>query len=708
VFAPQVPLLLWTVSLLQEAPAVVAGGSRAEEIARAEALHERGLRAFESGDLETGRTAIAESLKIHEKWREHESCIVNLRGLAFGHEGLGERQLALQFYERALDRSRRTGNKRLEASTLRDIGVLYYNIDDNARAIGYMERSLALQRTIDKPATLAATLFSLGEIRRYLGQLALARKDFDEALRLARESKNTSAEADALSSLGMLDVKAGDLDRGRQRLEEALAIRMTSQDVRGEASVRARLGQYFEAAGDREAAMHSLRAAVGRFVEVKYRGGEAFARQSLAMLLRKSGRSKEAADEMLLAVEAAESLRRKLADRDLRATYIGYVQGRYEFLIDVLLEVDGGDPRRAFEMSERARAREIVEALSDAGVRGAAAIPAVSVDTIQRELLDSDTTLLEYSLGEPASHLFAITRTGVEYRRLPGRAELEAAARKAYETYRRPDAALPAPDAEQLRRLLLGGINRFAGKRLLIVADGALQYLPFAHFMPREFAIVAAPSAAALVAMRKAGSAAGPPARIGLAVFADPHAPQLARLPFSRQEASAITQVAETGKQKIYLAMGPEATLDAVRGNPAGILHFAAHSVFDSTRPERMEIVLSEGSLRLRDVAKLKLSARLVVLSACQTALGKEMKREGLLGLAHEFQRAGVAQVVASLWKVDDRATAELMKRFYEGMLVQGLPVPEALARAQKTLAASVRWKHPFYWAGFVVQGDWR
>jgi CHAT domain-containing protein len=121
-----------------------------------------------------------------------------------------------------------------------------------------------------------------------------------------------------------------------------------------------------------------------------------------------------------------------------------------------------------------------------------------------------------------------------------------------------------------------------------------------------------------------------------------------------------------------------------------------------------MEIALADGSLRLRDVAKLQLNSRLVVLSACQTALGKEMKREGLLGLAHEFQRAGVSQVVASLWKVDDRATAELMKRFYEGLLVKGMAAPEALRSAQRSLASTSRWAHPFYWAGFVVQGDWR
>jgi CHAT domain-containing protein len=128
--------------------------------------------------------------------------------------------------------------------------------------------------------------------------------------------------------------------------------------------------------------------------------------------------------------------------------------------------------------------------------------------------------------------------------------------------------------------------------------------------------------------------------------------------------------------------------------------------VLDTDRPERTEIVLSGGSLRVRDIYGMKLGAEMAVLSACQTALGKEMKREGLMSLTRAFQQAGVKRVVASLWKVDDRATAELMKHFYTEMFVAKRPAAEALREAQRRLAASRRWAHPFYWAGFVVQGE--
>jgi CHAT domain-containing protein len=431
------------------------------------------------------------------------------------------------------------------------------------------------------------------------------------------------------------------------------------------------------------------------FAAVKYRGGEAYARQVLALLEREQGDLAAAEEAMARAVELAEGLRERLSDRDLRSTYIGYVQNRYEFLIEVLLELDKGDGRRAFAMSERARARAMVEALGDAGIQGAAAAATLTVEEVQQRVLDADTTLVEYALGEKASHLFVVTRAGVTHRTLPGRAVLEATARRAYEAYRQPEGK---PDGAALARLLLPGVR---AKRLLIVADGALQYLPFVAFAPAE-TVVLAPSASAVAGLRALPVAGGK----GIAVFADPVAPQLARLAFARMEGDGIVGLAPKGQAS--LAVGAAATRAAVLGARAGILHFAAHSLLDTERPERTELVLSGGSLRLRDIYNMRVPARLVVLSACQTALGKEMKREGLLGLARAFQQAGVPRVVASLWKVDDRATAELMKEFYAGMLRDGRTAAEALREAQRRLAAKARWQHPYFWAGFVLQGEWR
>lgn len=147
------------------------------------------------------------------------------------------------------------------------------------------------------------------------------------------------------------------------------------------------------------------------------------------------------------------------------------------------------------------------------------------------------------------------------------------------------------------------------------------------------------------------------------------------------------------------------------------ILHLATHGLLNTEHPELSGVVLSlvdrrgqtlDGFLRLHEIYNLKLSADLVVLSACQTGLGKEIEGEGLVGLTRGFMYAGAPRVVASLWKVDDRATAELMKHFYSAMLTDHEPAAAALRRAQLAMWKTQGWESPYYWAAFVLQGDWK
>ena len=147
------------------------------------------------------------------------------------------------------------------------------------------------------------------------------------------------------------------------------------------------------------------------------------------------------------------------------------------------------------------------------------------------------------------------------------------------------------------------------------------------------------------------------------------------------------------------------------------ILHFATHGLINSQSPDLSGIVLSlvdeegrprEGFLQLHEIYDLKLPVDLVVLSACQTALGRNIRGEGLVGLTRGFMYAGAQRVVASLWKVDDEATSELMKHFYKSMLADGLPPAAALRSAQMELLKQKRWQSPYYWAAFVLQGEWR
>jgi CHAT domain-containing protein len=246
--------------------------------------------------------------------------------------------------------------------------------------------------------------------------------------------------------------------------------------------------------------------------------------------------------------------------------------------------------------------------------------------------------------------------------------------------------------------------------------------------------VVVAPSAS-VVALLRDETAGRKPARKELAVVADPvfrvddgrietkrsapaAAHDFARLRFTRREAQDIARLVPAAST--LQALDFDASRETVLSPDFGqyrILHFATHSVLDNERPELSGVVLSlfdragraqNGFLRLYEIYNLRLASDLVVLSSCQTALGGEIHGEGLIGLTRGFLYAGAPRVVASLWEVDDRTSAELMKRFYEGMLVRGERPAAALRAAQVAMWKSRGWDAPYYWAAYTLQGEWR
>jgi CHAT domain-containing protein len=192
----------------------------------------------------------------------------------------------------------------------------------------------------------------------------------------------------------------------------------------------------------------------------------------------------------------------------------------------------------------------------------------------------------------------------------------------------------------------------------------------------------------------------------------------LTRLPFSREEADAIAELVPA--RSLLKATDFQASRAKALSGELGnyrILHFATHGLLNSKHPELSGLVLSlvdasgkaqDGFLRMHEIYNLRLPAEVVVLSACQTGLGKEIKGEGLVGLARGFMYAGAQRVVASLWQVDDLATAQLMKHFYRGMLKDGMRPAAALRAAQLEMMKRKQWSSPFFWAAFVMQGEWR
>jgi CHAT domain-containing protein len=189
-------------------------------------------------------------------------------------------------------------------------------------------------------------------------------------------------------------------------------------------------------------------------------------------------------------------------------------------------------------------------------------------------------------------------------------------------------------------------------------------------------------------------------------------------LPYSQREAEAIAGLVPAGE--LFAATGFAASRQAVVAPQLGryrIVHFATHGELDSEHPELSHLVLSRfdgagrpvaGRLYAHEIYRLELPAELVTLSACRSALGEEVRGEGLVGLTQAFFHAGAARVLVSLWQVDDEATAALMAAFYRSLLAEGLPPAAALAAAQRSIFQQPRWRAPYYWAGFVLQGEWR
>jgi len=193
---------------------------------------------------------------------------------------------------------------------------------------------------------------------------------------------------------------------------------------------------------------------------------------------------------------------------------------------------------------------------------------------------------------------------------------------------------------------------------------------------------------------------------------------RIARLPYTRQEAREISALIPESERKESLDFeASRATATAAELGQYRFVHFATHGYLDSEQPELSALVLSlvdekgarqNGFLRTHEIFNLKLPAELVTLSACETGLGKEIIGEGLVGLTRGFMYAGAARVVVSLWALNDRATAELMARFYRKMLKDGLRPAAALRAAQVELSKHPQWKAPYFWAGFTLQGEWR
>ena len=824
--------------------AVETARDTADEFAEAHFLRNMAVNQIRQGRLDAARRGTERALALHRaggrSLRVADTLLV-LGGIALH---TGDMQAALDHQHEALRMYEDLQDVAEQAEAHSNIGNSYFRLGEYELAIGQYRR--ALEGSDDDPSWEAYLIGQMGDVHFRQGDLRGARGSYEDALARFQRLGSRARIASVLARLAQVDRDEGRLEAAGGALEEAAAVFHEVGDPLAESAARCQLGETDRRRGDRDAAMTAFEAALALIPE-----GQAWQRlcveEGLARLARDAGDLGGVRRHAERAIGIYESLRASVASPDSRSLTLASSQPLYELLIDARMRQHDAEPSAGhdvagFEVSERARARSLLELLAqgrpgsqeaiepallaeqralyrglsplweaqeqallgkgseaaDAIGRDIAALttqlravearmrPAspqhaqaqpLALADIRSQALDADTLLLEYALGEPASYLWVVSKDGLRSHRLAGRGEIESAARRVHETV----AAIPVAGAgtrrrggawrsasEDLSRLILPPeLSRGQATRLVVVAPGALQYVPFAVLPVRVAAgqeaipllagleVVNAPSASVLARLRQERGESTPATKT-VAIFADPvfepsdprlrsaararapvspspagapapleralrgvRADALTRLPFSRQEAEAIAALVAPHGTALR-ALGFEANRATATSDGLAayrIVHFATHGIVNTRQPELSGVVLSmldrqgrkqDGFLRLHEIDDLHLGAELVVLSACQTGLGKDLRGEGFVGLTRAFMHAGAPRVVASLWQVDDLATAELMKRFYRAMLVRGLAPAAALRSAQRELAASRRWGAPYYWAGFVLHGEWR
>jgi CHAT domain-containing protein/tetratricopeptide (TPR) repeat protein len=718
-----------------------------------------------------------------------EATILNSYGNL--HRLTGNYAAAAEKLRQALTIRRQRGDRRGQALSLTNLGAVYAAQQHHQQALATYSEAQTLWQDIGDKYSQGYTLNYLGLAYYELHETAQARTLFQQALALRRATNDREGETNTLYNLARLDADAGNFAAARDGIASAIAlseaVRATvpSDDLR--ASYLATVREYYEFYMQVLMQMHRREPQAGHHAAAFAVSEMARARSLLDSLAAQRLPAPPNSEPALLTQEHA--LQQRL---NAKAEYQRTLQQKKAS--PALQQAAAQELQTLIaEIKELRRHRQAAQPRLDDLLR----FTPLDVATLQKTILDGNTALLAYSLGKERSYLWFISRDALASYELPARAVIEAAARAAYEQLRPREQ--PGDEAQlnaaltTLSHLVLAPVaDKLKQQRLLIVADGALQYVPFAalpepvigdrwsvagknqapatsHQLPGtgdhrspttdhrpplivNHELITLPSATFLQTIRQAAQQRTAPTRT-IAVLADPvfdsgdvrvvkrqpavarkpftkppeleqalrdvGATELPRLPYTRREAEAINALVRKPKRQTALDFrANRTTFLQTDWRAYGIVHLATHGLLNSTHPELSGLVFSlvdetgapqPGFLRLHEIYNLRLNADLVVLSACQTGLGKEVRGEGLIGLTRGFLHAGATRVIASLWQVNDKATAELMRHFYQELLGEKKQSPAAALRAaQLTLWQQKRWRHPTYWAAFALQGEWK
>lgn len=773
----------WQLSLENYEEALKLFRSVGDKGSEAATLNNLGMLYFALGSPHKALEHLGQSLKLtREVVKDPNALAERLVNVARVNVAQRNPDAALAATSEALGLKT---NERVRAAALANLGAVRSLQGAPRAAIESLGEALKLQKEAGDKREEAATLLKMGEARAAFKDYAPALADINAALALSKAVGDPMAEAEALRAVARVELDRRNLTDALARGAEALGIverlrtKIASQQLR--ISYFATIQQYFETYIDVSMRLYQETGRAEHAAAALQASERARARALVDTLLEGGSDLRQGVPPRL--ITAKRDLQRRLNAKARAQTELLSGKHTAEQAAAVAKELDELIAEYDRVEAEVRRANPKYAALTRP--------PAPALRDIQERLLDDDSLLLEFELGEEKSYLWAVDKTTITGHELPKRTDIEGATQQLYSLL---TALQPVPNedlAERRRRvaqasarytsqaaalsrtLLVPAAARLTRKRLLVVGDGQLHYLPFnalpvpsggraagaradgsgPKLLIESYEVVSLPSVTSVLLMRdEALKRASAP--LSVVVFADPvlnagdwrlkeakssprpGAPpattnvpppdeaaqrdgfELVPLPRTLDEAKAIEAAAPAAGSSLML--GFRANRAAVTDLPPAkyrVVHFATHAMLNETHPELSGIVLSlfdeqgnreDGVLRLHDIYNLRLPADLVVLSACGTGMGSLVRGEGIIGLTRGFMYAGSARVVASVWKVDDLATSQLMERFYKLLFQQGMSPAAALRKAQLGMLREKRWQSPYYWAAFTLHGEWR
>jgi CHAT domain-containing protein/tetratricopeptide (TPR) repeat protein len=732
-------------------------------------LNNIGIAYDQAGDFQKGLDYLQQSLPLLRTVGNKNSEAYTLLNIGRVHARLNDYEKALDYYGQAQAIQKQTGNRAQEAETIDEMGQAYSAAGQQQKALEFHQQAVRIQREVGNVRREAIALRHSGDVYNKLGQPQKALEQFNAALATFRAIGDLNNAAAALEGSARAEQQRGNLAAARKHIEESLAlietVRSRSSSLEMRASYRATVENAYEFYVDVLMQQHVKEPSRGYDAQALQASERARARSFLERLSEAKIDIRQGVDASL--IEKERDLTRVLNAKAQREMQVKLRKGGNEELAALQKEISGLEEEYQQVQAAIRKSSPQYAALTQPQPIGLREIQQqLDPTTVLLEYsLGAERSYLWAVTPDSLKTYVLPKREEVEkvarevYEALTARSVTKSLESPAQRKTRiaEADSQFQQSAGELSRMILAPAAGEFGGKRLVVVTDDALQVIPFAALsvgpaqrpLIVDHEVVSLPSASAFAVQRQNLSDRKPAPR-GVAVIADPvfsaadsrlksgaepvaqastriieHLPgpnggqlSIARLPFTRWEADQILAVAPPGAN--FKAVDFRANRSLVTSGELSnyrYVHFATHGYLDTTRANLSALVLSlvdeqgkpqDGFLRTHDIYNLKLPAELVVLSACETGLGKDTQGEGLEGVTRGFMYAGARRVVMSLWNVNDKATAALMQRLYAGLLRNNKTPAAALRAAQIEMLRSRQWQSPYYWAPFVMQGEWR